>query len=155
MNIRDYLDIGLGEVLGLLTAVVIVVVIVYRRFRALSSIDFKLDPPDIPRIILVSIKTAEAEYYGSRALWRRAAEALQDVITFLSAGLVYKLNFSVGRYRIKPKTIDDLIPWCIGNGFLQMARNFAVTRPARLLEYLFLAGQRPLVFSGADYGWLS
>jgi hypothetical protein len=91
MNIRDYLDIGLGEVLGLLTAIAIVVVVIYRRFRALSSIDFKLDPPDIPRIILVSIKTAEAEYYGSQALWRRAAEALQDLITFLSPGLVYKL----------------------------------------------------------------
>ena len=79
MNSRDYFDIGIGEILGLVTAIVIVVYVIYRRFRALSSIDFKLNPPDIPRVILVSIKTAEAEYYETQPRWRRAVEALQDI----------------------------------------------------------------------------
>jgi len=120
MSARDYFDIGIGEILGLMTAIVIVVYVIYRRFRALSSIDFKLNPPDIPRVILVSIKTAEAEYYETQPRWRRAVEALQDIVTFLSPGFVYKMNFSVGRYRIKPHTIDNLTAWAINRGFLEM-----------------------------------
>ncbi len=120
MNARDYIDIGLGELLGLATSIALVAVVLYRRFRTLSSIDFKLNPPDIPRIILLSIKTAEAEFYGSQPYWRRAVKALQDMLTFLWPGLVYKMNSSVGRYRIKPHTIDDLIPWAIKSGFLTM-----------------------------------
>lgn len=120
MNVRDYIDISIGEFLGLITAIIIVVVVIYRRFRALSSIDFKLKPPEIPRVVLVSIKTAEAEYYGAQPRWRRTVESLQDFLTFISPALVYKLNFSVGRYRIKPHTIDDLIDWAVKSDFLEM-----------------------------------
>jgi len=120
VNSRDYLDLGIGEVLGLLTALIIIVVVIVRRFRTLSSIDFKLAPPPIPHIILVAIKTAEMEFYATQPFWRRAVEELQDVLSFLWPGLVYTLNFSVGRYRIKPGTIDDLIPWAIKEGYLVM-----------------------------------
>lgn len=122
MGTCDYLDIGLGAALGLTTALVGVIVFLYRRFRILSSIDLKLYPPAIPRIVLLAIEAAEAEHYRSQPLWRRAVEILQDMLTFLSPGLVYKLNFSVGRYRIKPKTIDGLIQWSIRSNFLRIHR---------------------------------
>jgi hypothetical protein len=42
------------------------------------------------------------------------------MLSFLAPGLVYRLNFSVGRYRIKPKAIDDLVDWCVEQGYLQL-----------------------------------
>lgn len=120
MDTCDYLDIGLGVAFGLMTALLAVILFLYRRFRLLSSMNFKLNPPAIPRIVLVAIEAAESEYYRSQPIWRRTIELVQDLLTFLSPGIVYKLNFSVGKYRIKPKTIDALIQWSIRNGFLRI-----------------------------------
>lgn len=120
MNAGDYLGIGLGAMFGLIAAIVVVVLFLYRRFLVLSSMDFRLNPPAIPRIVIVSIETAETEHYRSQPFWRRTIEALQDILTFVSPSLVYKLNFSVGKYRIKPKTIDGLTQWAIKSNYLRM-----------------------------------
>jgi hypothetical protein len=50
MAIRDLIDISIGELMGLATALVIAIIVIYRRFRSLSSIDFRLNPPPVPRV---------------------------------------------------------------------------------------------------------
>ena len=118
------LSIGVSELVGILVALVIaflaVMIFIYRRFRTLSSLEFVLTPPDMPRFIIVAIKEAELGYYRRQPFWRRWVEAQQDIVTFLSPRLVYRLNFSVGRYRIKPKTIEAIAPWAIEEGYLEL-----------------------------------
>lgn len=42
MSSKDFLEIGIGELLGFATAVIIVALVVYKRYRALSSKNWSL-----------------------------------------------------------------------------------------------------------------
>jgi hypothetical protein len=114
------IELTVGEVLGILTMLAVVVAVFYHRYHALAAADFAIDPPPVPRSVVVAVKHAEAFAYAQEPWYRRAAEYAQDVLTFLSPRLTYRLNFSVGRYRIKPATIEALIPWAEQQGYLQM-----------------------------------
>ena len=81
---------------------------IYCRYRLLNAIESRLDPPPVPKIILTATKDAEAGFYASQPLWRRAVKLAQDALTFLAPALVYGMSSSVGRYRIKPKTVEGL-----------------------------------------------
>ena len=84
----------------------------------LASLEFELNPPPVPASILAKIREAESRSYESRPLVRRFVGEAQDVIVFASPKMAYKLNFSVGRYRIKAKTIEDILPWAIKRRFV-------------------------------------
>ena len=114
------IELTVGEILGILTMLAIVVAVFYHRYHALAAADFAIDPPPVPRSVVVAVKHAEAFAYAQEPWYRRAAEYAQDVLTFLIPRLTYRLNFSVGRYRIKPATIEALIPWAEQQGYLQM-----------------------------------
>ena len=45
---------------------------------------------------------------------------MQDVIVFASPHLAYRLNYSVGRYRIKSRTIEEIHPWALEQGYLSL-----------------------------------
>ncbi|MGA7687813.1 MAG: hypothetical protein WCA29_01100 [Jiangellales bacterium] len=113
-------ELTVGEILGMLTMLAIVVAIFYHRYHQLAAADFTIDPPPVPRLVVTAVKHAEAFAYAQEPWYRRAAEYAQDVLTFLIPRLTYRLNFSVGRYRIKPATIEAIIPWAEQQGYLQM-----------------------------------
>ena len=117
------IELTLGEILGILTILTMLAVVVavfYHRYHALAAADFAIDLPPVPRSVVLAVKHAEAFAYAQEPWYRRAAEYAQDVLTFLIPRLTYRLNFSVGRYRIKPATIEALIPWAEQQGYLQM-----------------------------------
>ena len=115
-----FVDLTLGELLGILTMLFVVVAIFYHRYRLLAVADFTIDPPPVPRSVVVAVKHAEAFAYAQEPWYRRAAEYAQDVVTFVLPRLTYRMNFSVGRYRIKPATIEGLMPWAVRHGYLQV-----------------------------------
>ena len=88
------------------------------RAHWLASLEFELNSPPVPASILAKVREAESRSYESRSLVRRLVEEAQDVIVFASPEMAYKLNFSVGRYRIKAKTIEDILPWAIERRFV-------------------------------------
>jgi len=114
------IELTLGEILGIFTMLAAVVAIFYHRYRVLAAADFAIDPPPVPRSVVVAVKHAETFAYAQEPWYRRAAEYAQDVLTFLVPWLTYRMNFSVGRYRIKPATIEALLPWAQQQGYLQM-----------------------------------
>ncbi|MEM9999805.1 MAG: hypothetical protein AAF940_02890 [Pseudomonadota bacterium] len=99
---------------------VVAVVWLERRASWLSSIDFRVAYPDVPVEVTTAVREAELAYYNSLSQPRRAIEAAQDILTFAAPSVTFAFNFSVGPYRIKAATIDELIPWAMDNGYLQI-----------------------------------
>lgn len=128
------LGLTLGELLGIVTMLVVVVAVFYRRYHRLAAADFSIDPPPVPSSVREAVKHAEAWAYAQEAWPRRVAEHLQDVVTFLLPRVTYRMDFSVGRYRIKPSTIEALIPWAEREGYLHI-RGLPDDRPSHLLPY--------------------
>lgn len=88
------------------------------RAHWLASLEFQLNPPTVPTPILSAIRAAERMSYEERSIVRRLAEEGQDVLVFVSPEAAYRMNFSVGRYRIKAKTIEEILPWAIEQRFV-------------------------------------
>ena len=84
----------------------------------LASLEFQLNPPPVPDTILTAIRQAERKSYAERSILRRITEEAQDVFVFASPETAYKMNFSVGRYRIKARTIEAILPWAIEQRFV-------------------------------------
>ena len=98
---------------GLFFGVCAALWVMQERAHWLASLEFELNPPPVPTSILEKIREAESRSYESRPLIRRLVEEAQDVIVFASPEMAYKLNFSVGRYRIKAQTIENILQWAI------------------------------------------
>ncbi|MFQ6546313.1 hypothetical protein AADZ90_000040 [Aestuariibius sp. 2305UL40-4] len=92
--------------------------IIKERVQWLSSLTFTLEAPPVPLSVLASIREAEDVSYAGRSPLRRLGEAGQDILVFASPELAYRLNSSVGRYRIKAQTIEAILPWAIDEGYL-------------------------------------
>jgi hypothetical protein len=111
------------------------ILFVYRRKRQLGRLSFHLRGPEVPVVILDAVRDAEGQFYLGLGPVRRIVEDVQDVISFLSPGLIYALNLSVGPYRIKPQSVAGLLDGAIARGYLAIDDVAAVTDPA-LLSYL-------------------
>jgi len=105
-------------VVGLFLCACAALWVIKERAHWLASLEFELNPPPIPASILAKVREAESQSYDSRSFVRRFVEETQDIIVFASPEMAYKLNFSVGRYRIKAKTIEDILPWAIERRFV-------------------------------------
>lgn len=127
----------LGIFLGLITFFVAAISISARRKSLLNEIDFTINGPSVPIEVMIKIKSAEKKFYDELSFFRKLAEDLQDILGILFPSLVYKLNFSVGAYRIKPKTIKHLIEYAIENNFL-IVRTQKSDRYNYLLAYFSL-----------------
>ena len=103
---------------GLVGALIATLFLHYRT-KWLSSFDFELVTPPVPQTVLAQVRAAEERYYASRGLPRRLAEEAEDIAAFLSPALVYRANLSVGPYRIKAATIEELLPFAIEEGYLR------------------------------------
>lgn len=88
------------------------------RAHWLASLEFELNPPPVPASILATVREAERKSYEERSLLRRLTEEAQDVLVFASPEMAYKMNFSVGRYRIKAKSIEAILPWALPEGYV-------------------------------------
>lgn len=107
-----------GLASGLLIGGLSATAFVTMRIQSLSELDFVIVPPDVPFEILDSVRSAENDYYAAQPKTRQLAEWAQDVATFLHPPLVYRMDFSVGPFRLKGKTLDAAIPWAHESGFL-------------------------------------
>jgi len=94
------------------------VVFIYRRKRQLQGITFHLSGPEVPVVILDTVRDAESRFYRELGFCRRCVEDLQDVLSFVAPELVYRLNLSVGPYRIKARSVADLIDEALPTGYL-------------------------------------
>lgn len=108
---------------------------VYRRKRQLGRLSFHLRGPEVPVVILDAVRDAEGQFYRGLGPVRRFVEDVQDVVSFLSPGLIHALNLSVGPYRIKPQSVAGLLDGAITRGYLAIDDVAVVTDPA-LLAYL-------------------
>ena len=50
------IELTIGEVLGILTMLAVVVAVFYHRYHALAAADFAIDPPPVPRSVVVAVK---------------------------------------------------------------------------------------------------
>jgi len=106
---------------GLLGAVVVLGILLLttlRRVRMLEALDFVITGPVVPRNVLDATKAAERAAYWEMSVLRRFVEDCQDAAGLLWPQMVYRLNFSMGAYRIKSGTVHALIDYAIDNGYL-------------------------------------
>ena len=97
-------------IIGALVGAGVTLFVMKQRAHWLAALEFELTLPPVPFAVLQDIQTAERNSYAKRPPLRRAMEEAQDVLVFASPSLAYRLNFSVGRYRMKAQTIEDLLP---------------------------------------------
>lgn len=109
-----------GALAGAAVAALVISVVVQHRADWLSRYEFTPVRPPVPDDVLARIRKAETTYYADQPAWRRLAEHGQDALAVLAPALVYRLNLSVGRYRIKAATIDGLLGWAAENGYLEV-----------------------------------
>jgi hypothetical protein len=62
-------------------------------------------------------------------------EHVQDSMAILSPALIYRLNLSVGPYRMKARTIDDLLSWATDAGFLRIRGDTAEASHAAIAYF--------------------
>ena len=134
-----------GILLGLLIGILGTAAFAAYRVQSLAAVDFTLTAPPVPPEVVRAVRSAEHGYYASQGPLRRAAEGVQDMAAILHPPLVYALDFSVGPFHLKGRTLDETIPWAIEQGYLQVH-----DAPARDFHwlYVYLAEQPGL----ADWG---
>ena len=120
--------------LGLFVGACSTLWIMKERAHWLASLEFQLNPPPVPASVLTAIRQAESRSYAQRSFLRRLMEEAQDVLVFASPQTAYKMNFSVGRYRIKASSIEAILPWAIAQRFVVL-QDTSPTAFAHALAY--------------------
>jgi hypothetical protein len=110
----------LGVLTGCVVAALVVGLLASRKAAWLSHYRFELVQPPVPATVLDQIRSAEAGYYASAPAWRRALEEAQDALAIMAPNLVYRLNLSVGPYRMKARTVEEMLSWAIASGYLRL-----------------------------------
>lgn len=111
------------------------------RAHWMASLEFELNAPPVPPSVLATIRNAENASYQKRSVLRRAIEEGQDVLVFASPHIAYLMNFSVGRYRVKAKTIESILPWAIDQKFVVLED----TRQAHFAHALAYFSELPVL----------
>lgn len=135
-----------GFALGLLFGALLAVGFVVNRIHALSAVDFEIHSPAVPLSVVETVRQAETDFYANQSAPRRAIEMAQDVTAFLYPPIVYRLDFSVGPFRLKGHTLAKTIPWALTQGFWEIEN-----APARDFHwfYVYFAEQPGLAKWGA------
>lgn len=107
------------------------VVFLYCRKRQLQGLTFHLSGPEVPVVILDAVRDAESRFYRDLGFFRRRVEDVQDVLSFVTPELIYRLNVSVGPYRIKVRSVEGLIDEATARGYLTLE-----TAPGQTLSAL-------------------
>jgi len=109
-----------GLVVGVLLVLILLAIALTRRARLLEGLDFRINGPDVPQNVLMAVKAAERAAYSEMPTPRRLAEDAQDALTMLWPQMVYRLDFSIGAYRIKAHTVHQLLDYAIEQGYLTL-----------------------------------
>lgn len=118
----------------LLLFMLIVLVLTIKKMRDLLQLDYKLHDTAVPDKVTRLVQAAESNYYSQNKL-NLTFEMIQDVLAIIAPQIVYHFNFSVGRMRMKPKTMESIILWSVKHGMLTI--NMKITPGlAYLLAYL-------------------
>lgn len=127
--------------IGLIVGASCMLWVMKERAHWLASLEFELRPPPVPQSILTAIQNAESASYAERGVVRRLAEEAQDVLVFASPETAYKMNFSVGRYRIKAHTIEAILPWAIEQRLVVLEK----TSPRSFAHALAYFSEQPVL----------
>lgn len=111
----------IGFLSGLIFLVITLIIIVYLRKKRLHKFYFKIHGPSVPDNVLDQVRSAEILFYNELDFGRKLLEDLQDIIGFLWPSMVFRLNFSVGVYRIKAKTIEELMQYALDNKYIDIS----------------------------------
>lgn len=128
----------LGLVVGLLLSLIAFGILAERRAAWLQSFRLELKELPVPSTVLADIRCAEAVYYSHLPFWRRTVERSQDALAIASPAVAYRFNWSVGSYRIKARTIEQLLVWAGSHGYLSIDGE---TRKARHSAISYFAEQ--------------
>jgi len=108
------------DVLIVLTLfILIVLVITIKKMHDLLRLDYKLHDTGVPGKVTRMVRAAESYYYSQNKA-NRTIEAVQDFLALIAPQVVYRFNFSVGRMRMKPKTMESVVLWSIEHEMLTM-----------------------------------
>jgi len=101
-----------------------------KKMRDLLRLDYRLHDTGVPDRVTRLVQAAEGYYYSQhRTSW--LIEMAQDVLAIVAPRLVYRFNFSVGRMRMKPRTMESVMLWAIKHRMLTIN-----AREVRDLGYL-------------------
>ena len=110
----------IGGLLGILIGALGTTLFLVSRVNALAKVDFSIVTPSVSSEVLLAVRQAESDFYAQQPALRRLIENGQDVAAFLAPSLVYRFDFSVGPFRLKGHTLDEVIPWALQNGYLEL-----------------------------------
>lgn len=111
-----------GLIGGLLIGGLSATAFLVTRIQSLAEVDFEILAPEVPFEVIETVRLAETSFYASQSAPRQFIELTQDVVSFLHPPLVYRMNFSVGPFRLKGQTLNETIPWAIEQGYLVIGR---------------------------------
>lgn len=122
-----------------------VTIFLHTRVMALASVDFRVAHPKVPVVVTEAVRSAEARYYASLPMPRRLVEEAEDILALLWPTAVSRLDLSVGPYRIKASTLENILPWAISEGYLVLVD----VEPAQSLGAISYFSEQPAL---ADWG---
>ncbi len=118
----------------LLLCMLLVLVLTIKKMHDLLRLDYTLHETGVPERVVRLVQAAESYYY-SQSKTNKSIEAIEDLLALIAPQIVYWFNFSVGRMRMKPKTMESVIHWAVQHKMLTL--NMEETpRLAYLLAYL-------------------
>lgn len=118
----------------LLLCVLLVLVLTIKKMHDLLRLDYTLHETGVPELVVRLVQAAESYYY-SQSKTNTSIEAIEDLLALIAPQIVYRFNFSVGRMRMKPKTMESVILWAIQQKMLTLNTKNA-PKLAYLLAYL-------------------
>ncbi len=99
--------------------ILFVLLLTIKKIRDLLLLDYKLHETGVPEQIVHLVQAAESYYY-SQSKTNKSIEAIQDMLAIIAPQIVYRFNFSVGRMRMKPKTMESVIHWAVQHKMLTL-----------------------------------
>ncbi len=133
----DWVSLEAGVALGALLLLALLMILAVRRSRLVDRMNVRLRGPMVPESVLDAVRGAEVRWYQGLPTWRRLVKDAQDSVGVLAPHLVYRLNSSIGPYRIKARTVRGLIGYALEHDYLRID---AVQDPRldKLLPYFSL-----------------
>jgi len=106
-----------------------------KKMRDLLALDYKLHDTGVPKNAIKMVEDAEQFYY-SQNKFSQWIETIQDIMALSVPQIVYFFNFSVGRMRMKPKTMEANIIWAIKHRMLSLNTKKTSAKLTYLIGYL-------------------
>jgi hypothetical protein len=116
----DLISFEFGVVLALVVLLIVRVLVTYDRERLIGRLDMRLRGPAVPDVVLAAVRGAEVRWYQGLPLWRRSVKIAQDIAASAVPQAAFWMNSSIGPYRIKARTIHDLMPYALDRGYLRL-----------------------------------